>query len=325
MISKIPSVDLLTELFSGNTRVIARLISYAESERAIYANIFAEIYRKAGTAHIIGITGVAGSGKSTLVRSLVKIIRDTGQTVGVIAVDPSSPFSGGAILGDRIRMLDIVNDPGVFIRSMATRGVLGGLAQSTYDAIDILDAAGFDVVLIETVGVGQDEVDIVQAAHSVVVVSAPGLGDDIQAIKAGILEIADIHVVSKGDRSDANKTFSELKQMLAMNFEESWAGNWAVPILATSANNDLGIADLFTALNSHRKFLLSSEEQAKRSRRIAVQRILKIAQGLVMDGITMTHDNVMQDLLDQVMARQTDPSEAALKLLARINGNQKND
>ena len=175
-----------------------------------------EIFRRAGGTHIVGITGVPGSGKSTLVRELVKAVRRSGRRVAVIAIDPTSPFSGGSILGDRIRMNEVAGDPGVYIRSMATRGSLGGLAAATLDAVDIVDAAGFDLVLIETVGVGQDEIEVVQAAHTTVVVSAPGLGDDIQAIKAGVLEIADLHVVSKCDRSDAERTITELKHMLMM-------------------------------------------------------------------------------------------------------------
>ncbi len=175
-----------------------------------------QIYRLAGAAHVIGITGVPGSGKSTLVGKLTEKIRATGKKVGVVAIDPSSPYSGGAILGDRIRMSDMANDPGVYIRSMATRGATGGMARAALDAVDILDVAGYDTVIIETVGVGQDEVEIVRASHTTVVVSAPGLGDEIQAIKAGILEIADIHVVSKCDRSDANRTMTDLKQMLML-------------------------------------------------------------------------------------------------------------
>ena len=177
-----PSADLIGPALAGDSRAIARLISRAEAGGPEYANAIAKIYRQAGNAHVVGITGVPGSGKSTLVQSLAQAVRQDDRTIAVVAVDPSSPFSGGAILGDRIRMLEMADDPGVFIRSMATRGALGGLARAALDAVDILDAAGFDLVVIETVGVGQDEVDIVQAAHSTVVVSAPGLGDDVQAI-----------------------------------------------------------------------------------------------------------------------------------------------
>lgn len=315
------SKGLLTEVLAGRTRAIARLISCAETNNADYSEILANIYHKAGQAHVVGITGVPGSGKSTLLRSLVQTIRGGRRTVGVIAIDPSSPFSGGAILGDRIRMLQVSEDPGVFIRSMATRGALGGLARATLDVVDILDAAGFDVIIIETVGVGQDEVDVVQAAHSTVVVSAPGLGDDIQAIKAGILEIADIHVVNKSDRPDANKTITDLTQMLATNLAGSSENNWTTPILPVSASNDHGVADLLKALEEHRAFLQSSGEIVGRRRRIAMYRILKTVRGFMQESMAMSQNAIMQDLLDRVLAREIGPRDAALQILASVNEN----
>ena len=187
------------------------------------------MFRHAGRAHVVGITGVPGSGKSTLVAKLAAAIRASGRRVGIVAIDPSSPFSGGAILGDRIRMGDLGGDPGVFVRSMATRGALGGLARGTLEAVDVLDAAGYDIVIIETVGVGQDEVEVARAAHTTVVVSAPGLGDDIQAIKAGILEIADIHVVSKCDKPEADRRVAELKTMLVLGFAVAAQRRLAAP------------------------------------------------------------------------------------------------
>ena len=193
-------------------RAIARLLTRAESGIDEARPTLDAMFAHAGRAHVVGITGVPGSGKSTLVAKLAAAVRRSGRTIAIVAIDPSSPFSGGSILGDRIRMGDLGGDPGVFVRSMATRGALGGLARGTLEAVDVLDAAGYDIVVIETVGVGQDEVDVARAAHTTVVVSAPGLGDDIQAIKAGILEIADIHVVSKCDRPDANRTIADLKK-----------------------------------------------------------------------------------------------------------------
>jgi len=200
----------------GEQRAVARMLSRAESGTSEARFALDEIFRNAGRAHIVGITGVPGSGKSTLVAKIAAEIRKSNRTIGIVAIDPSSPFSGGSILGDRIRMADLAGDPGVFVRSMATRGALGGLANGTLESVDVLDAAGYDMVIIETVGVGQDEVEVARAAHTTVVVSAPGLGDDIQAIKAGILEIADVHVVSKCDKPDANKTLADLKAMLTL-------------------------------------------------------------------------------------------------------------
>ena len=207
----IPSSQFVPGALNGDARAIGRLLTRAETGTKESRTALDEIFRHAGRAHVVGITGVPGSGKSTLVAKLAAAIRASGRRIAIVAIDPSSPFSGGSILGDRIRMGDLAGDPGVYVRSMATRGAMGGLASGTLEAVDILDAAGYDVVIIETVGVGQDEVDVARAAHTTVVVSAPGLGDDIQAIKAGILEIADVHVVSKCDKPDANKTNVYLK------------------------------------------------------------------------------------------------------------------
>ena len=229
------SLDLVPGVLAGEIRAIARLLTRAEAGDDECRPALEAIFRHAGRAHVVGITGVPGSGKSTLVAKLAAEIRRTGRRVGIVAIDPSSPFSGGAILGDRIRMGDVAGDPGVYVRSMATRGSLGGLAHGTLDAVDILDAAGYDIVIIETVGVGQDEVEVVRAAHTTVVVSAPGLGDDIQAIKAGILEIADIHVVSKSDRPGADRTLADLKSMLAMGPSSARSGDWQVPVLSSCA------------------------------------------------------------------------------------------
>ena len=239
--ARIATLDLVPGVLAGETRAIARLLTRAETGDDEARPALEAIFRHAGRAHVVGITGVPGSGKSTLVAKLAAEFRRTGRRVGVVAIDPSSPFSGGAILGDRIRMGELGADPGVFIRSMATRGAQGGLAHGTLEAVDILDAAGYEIVLIETVGVGQDEVDVARAAHTTVVVSTPGLGDDIQAIKAGILEIADIHVVAKSDRPDADRTVTDLKAMLAMGQASRTGGDWHVPVLPTCALSGAGI------------------------------------------------------------------------------------
>lgn len=313
-----PSASLVDDVLAGRVRGIARLITRAEAGGEECRPALAEIYRHTGRAHVVGITGVPGSGKSALVRALAPKVRAGGRKLAVVAIDPSSPFSGGAILGDRIRMQEIADDPGVFIRSMATRGALGGLARAALDAVDLLDAAGFDLVLIETVGAGQDEVDIVQAAHSTVVVSAPGLGDDIQAIKAGILEIADIHVVSKSDRADANKTVTDLKQMLRLGLPETLDGAWAPPVIATSAETGEGIEPLIEAIDRHRRHLDASGGITAQRRRIAERRTLKIAEELIRERFAARPGDAVRALLDKVCARELDPHGAAVELLSTL-------
>lgn len=312
---KINNADLIKLVLEGQPRAIARMMSKAETGGGEDRAAMAEIYAHCGRAHIIGLTGVPGSGKSTLVRSLALEFRKSGRKVGIIAVDPSSPYSGGSILGDRVRMHDLTGDDGVFIRSMATGGALGGLARPALDTVDVLDAAGFDLVLIETVGVGQDEVDIVSAAHSVVVVSAPGLGDEIQAIKAGVLEIADIHAVSKCDRDDALRTIADLEGMLTLGRHSGRSKLWKPPVIATSAERGSGIVELTSAIDAHFEHLNSSREIDVRRRRIAEMRILKSAEDVVRERLRKQRDGKLADLLDKAMDRTLDPHTAALELL----------
>jgi len=310
--------DLVEGVLDGRPRAVARMISIAESRRADQRGYLAEIYTHAGRAHVVGITGVPGSGKSTLVRALAKAFRSRGKTVGIVAVDPSSPFSGGAILGDRVRMGDLATDDGVFIRSLATRGALGGLARACLDTVDILDAAGFDIVLIETVGVGQDEVDIAEAAHSVVVVSAPGLGDGVQAIKAGVLEIADIHVVSKCDKPESSETVADLKAMLNLGLKGRERFGWDVPVLATSAETGSGIEDLADHVAAHREHLDQSGELEHRHRKITEMRILKTAEDLVRESLEGQRDGQLKALLDRAVERDVDPGSAARELIRSL-------
>ena len=319
-----PGKDLLKGVLKGEVRAIARMISLAEAAKPESLGVLAEVFGHAGRAHVVGLTGVPGCGKSTLAGGLAKAIRATGRRVGIVAIDPSSPFSGGAILGDRIRMTELTGDDGVFIRSMATRGALGGLARTCLEAVDVLDAAGFDVVLLETVGVGQDEVDVMQAAHTVVVVSAPGLGDEIQAIKAGILEIADIHVVSKCDRPDANATISDLKGMLSLGIrahgpgDMTGVGDWTVPVLPTSGEKDEGIGDLLAAIDGHLGHLNETGAMAGRRRRILEMRVIKIAEDIIRGNFKGKHDR-LSGLLDRVAAGGMDLHEAAVELLGTFN------
>jgi LAO/AO transport system kinase len=309
------SLALVERIKAGESAAIARLISRAEAGLPEAREALAAIYRLAGRAHIIGITGVPGSGKSTLVAKLAEKIRKQGGKVGIVAIDPSSPYSGGAILGDRIRMSDMATDPGVYIRSMATRGATGGMARAALDAVDILDVAGFETVIIETVGVGQDEVEIVRASHTTLVVSAPGLGDEIQAIKAGILEIADIHVVSKCDRSDANRTLTDLKQMLMLGMAEGDAGDWQVPVIGTSSVAGTGLDELVAAISRHRQVAFETETGRKRQLAIANFRLRKTAENLLLERMGELIARAAAPLAARLLQREADPYSLARELL----------
>ncbi len=314
-----PSRALLNGVLAGEIRAMAKTMSLAESIGSNDRELFSAIYANAGKAQTIGITGVPGSGKSTMVRALAQQFRSADRTVGIVAIDPSSPFSGGAILGDRVRMGELAGDDGVFIRSMATRGNLGGLTRGCMETVDILDAAGFDVILIETVGVGQDEVDIARSALSVVVVSAPGLGDDIQAIKAGVLEIADLHVVSKCDKPDADKTIADLKGMVGMGLSGRDRRGWRVPVIPTSAETGHGIDDLIAALNDHWQHLATSDERVIREREIAHMRVIKAAENIARERINATTGADMDATMDRVRGRDIDPHSAAVELMGGVN------
>ncbi|MDZ7359919.1 MAG: methylmalonyl Co-A mutase-associated GTPase MeaB [candidate division KSB1 bacterium] len=256
---------LLTEFLSGSRRALAKLISAVENDGVLAREILDELYAKVGHAYRLGITGPPGAGKSTLVDQLAKTIRATGKTVGIIAVDPTSPFTGGALLGDRVRMTDITTDPGVFIRSMATRGSLGGLSQKAQDAADVLDAFGKDFVIFETVGVGQSELDIVEAADTIVVILVPESGDSIQAMKAGLMEIADIFVLNKADREGAQRAVHELEAILHLRP----AALWNPPVVSTVASKGKGIEEVWTKIQAHREFLLQDGRlAAKRKQRL---------------------------------------------------------
>ena len=317
----VPSRELLPRVLKGEVAAVARLISRAEAAAPECRETLGRVYALAGKAHVIGITGVPGSGKSTLVSVLVGRLRHAGHKVGIIAVDPSSPYSGGSIMGDRIRMSDLAADEGVYIRSMATRGAMGGMARATLDAVDVLDVAGFGYILIETVGVGQDEVEIVNASHTTVVVSAPGLGDEIQAIKAGILEIADIHVVSKSDKPDASRTVADLKQMLTLGFTMDQLDRldrkeaWQPPVIATSSLKTEGFEELVAALDRHRQFLDGSGAGPARLRRIAEFRMLKTAEELLRLRFRASSAVRKAALTDRLAARQITPYAAGEQLL----------
>ena len=275
------------------------------------------IYGRTGRAHVVGITGVPGSGKSTLVAKLIAAALGQGRKLGVVAIDPSSPFSGGSILGDRIRMGEVAGHPSVFVRSMATRGALGGLAHGTLEAVDILDAGGYDTIFVETVGVGQDEVDVVRAAHTTVVVSAPGLGDDIQAIKAGILEIADVHAVSKGDRPEAERTVSEIKAMLGLAVAAGGPRH-AVPVIKTCAPRDEGVAELLAAIDAHREQLVASGRYEARRQAIRERRMLKAAEQALHETFERERQGRMAGIVAELAAGAISPQAAARRLLEQM-------
>ena len=304
-------------ILAGKSRPLAQAITLVESHDPRAAVLLAELYPETGRARIIGITGSPGSGKSTLVAAMARHYRAREKRVGIIAVDPTSPFTGGAILGDRIRMADLYTDPGVFIRSMATRGFLGGLAKATNDAVDILDAAGFDIVLVETVGVGQDEVEVVRTVQTNLVVLVPGMGDDIQAIKAGIMEIGDVFVVNKADRPGADKTVTEVTMMMSLVEEH---GDWVPPIIKTVASKSQGIAELDEAVVKHYDYLAASGELDRRNRdrvRIRVETQLKERFMDRLIGGTVPREEY-EDILEDVLRKRNNPHDAAEEILGRV-------
>lgn len=316
---------MLTEkIISGDVRAVAKLIRRIDDGDETVMEDLQALYPHTGKAHIIGFTGSPGVGKSTLVEQIIARFRGAGQTVGVLAVDPTSPFTGGAILGDRVRMQKHFLDDGVFIRSMATRGSFGGLTRSTADAIVVLDAMGKDAIIIETVGVGQDEVDIAQSAHTTVMVTVPGMGDDIQAIKAGLMEIGDIFVVNKSDREGAAKTQRELGFMLQMSPEKHEKSGWMPPILLAQAANNTGIEEIFRAIVDHGAHLRRDGGERLRDRRLAgTARQLTdlLAEKLMVEAMERIGGKAaIERAAERIVAGEQNPYAASRDMVARVLG-----
>ncbi|MER7907600.1 MULTISPECIES: methylmalonyl Co-A mutase-associated GTPase MeaB [Streptomyces] len=317
---KVDVPTLVEQAREGRPRAVARLISLVEGASPQLREVMAALAPLAGHAYVVGLTGSPGVGKSTSTSALVSAYRKAGKRVAVLAVDPSSPFSGGALLGDRVRMSEHASDPGVYIRSMATRGHLGGLAWSAPQAIRVLDAAGCDVILVETVGVGQSEVEIASQADTSVVLLAPGMGDGIQAAKAGILEIGDVYVVNKADRDGADATARELNHMLGLG-ESRGPGDWRPPIVKTVAARGEGLDEVVEALEKHRAWMEECGVLAERRTARAAREVETIAVTTLRERIADLHgDRRLDALAERIVAGGLDPYAAADELVAGLTG-----
>ncbi|MFZ5453531.1 MAG: methylmalonyl Co-A mutase-associated GTPase MeaB [Thermodesulfobacteriota bacterium] len=318
--------EVVEQILRGEVRAAARLMRHLDDGLPEARQVLKRLYPHSGRAHIIGITGSPGVGKSTLTDRLIQYLRQEGQTVGVVAVDPTSPFSGGAILGDRIRMQRHALDEGVFIRSLATRGHFGGLTASARAVITVLDAMGKDYILVETVGVGQDEVEIAATAYTTVVVTVPGLGDDIQAIKAGILEVADILVVNKADREGAARTYQDLLQMLDLQSIRK-TKSWKPLVFLTQAKEEQGVEELLAGIREHQAYLQQNQGEALGAARYqrARQEFLELLkEGVFRDLLARLSDNGrLEEILQEILAKKTDPYSACEALVAETLGARK--
>jgi LAO/AO transport system kinase len=312
------AADLVARVVAGERRALARAITHVEADSTTGRAVLAGLYPRTGGAHTFGVTGSAGVGKSTLVAALAREQRRRGRSVGIVAVDPSSPFSHGAILGDRIRMQDLTADAGVFMRSMASRGNLGGLAETASGVVDVLDAAGYDIVIVETVGAGQDEVEVATATQSTVLVSTPAGGDDVQSMKAGLMEIAQLMVVNKADLAGAETTVMQLRGLLAI----APPRGWTPPIVKTVARTNEGVGELVDALDAHRAYLAGSAAAEAERRELARAQIVALTRAALYRRALETTEleGLLGTLVEEVAARRRDPRAAAQALLGAVWG-----
>ncbi len=316
--------NVVKKVVAGDVRTVARLIRDIDDRIPEVRETLKDLYSHTGKAYVIGITGAPGVGKSTLVDQMISHIRKREKTVGVLAVDPTSPFSGGAILGDRVRMQRHSMDPGVFIRSLATRGHFGGLTQSTRSAIDVLDAMGKDYIIVETVGVGQDEVDVVKTAHTTVIVVIPGMGDDIQALKAGILETGDIFLINKADREGTDKTVSDLRLMIEMDQRKYEGGKWKPPILKIESLFDKGVAEFLEEVEKHRRYLLGRTGglELRKNKSKAKEELGEMVRNRLIEEVLgkLTETGEFDRAVQAIVEGKTDPYSACDELVLPVIG-----